>query len=415
MKIIIAGMTGMKSRGGDALVTTICQQLRQRFPHAEIHLFTLTPAFDATRLSKEGVIVDHNVLHFMPGRLKARIKLSLSLVSNKIFPPISKARKLLRSANLVICTGGDIFSSDYGSFEPFLVPLREALHGGATVVQLALSIGPFKTTKEINLWRDVAIQCGLITTRELRSYEYITKNLNIPSDRVYHTADTAFLLEVPPKEVIKAMAQFYGLRNDRPTLALAPSHGVSMYSKSDYLQYLKVWSSIIDHASKKMGLQVLLIPHVQRDEVVEDDCILCTELVRRCDFDPSVHMASGDLTASELKGLISTCDLVVAERMHAAIAGLSSGRPTALIGYSVKAFGVAADFVGDEHVGGEHVIPVKDFLRDGYAIQWLEERWAARERTGETIRKHLPDVCARAMKNFDLIENLVKRFNLAKK
>jgi len=414
MKIIIAGMTGMKSRGGDALVTTICQQLRQRFPKAEIHLFTLTPDFDSIRLSKDGIIVDRNVLHLLPGSRIAIIKFGLSFVSNKIFPEVSVARNLLRSADLVICTGGDIFSSDYGSFEPFLVPLREALLGGASVVQLALSIGPFKTTKEANLWRDVALRCRLITTRELRSYEYITNKLNIPLDRVYHTADTAFLLEAPPKEFIKAMAQFYGLRNDQPTLALAPSHGVSMYSKSDYPQYFKVWKSVIDHASKKMGLQVLLIPHVQRDEVVEDDCILCTELVRRCGFDPSVRMASGDLTASELKGLISTCDLVVAERMHAAIAGLSSGKPTALIGYSVKAFGVAADFFGDEHLEGEHVIPVKDFLRDGYAIQWLEERWADHERTGEIIRKRLPEVRARAMKNFDLIENLMMQSNLGK-
>jgi colanic acid/amylovoran biosynthesis protein len=408
MRIVITGVTGLKSRGTDALVTTICQQLRLRFPDADLHVLTPTPDFDSTRLAKMGVITDQNRLHALRS-LTGRVRLALSCVNRRLSVGIQVTKELLRSADLVVCTGGDIFSSDYGSFDPFLVPLREALSGGAKVVQHAMSIGPFKTEVEVNQWRAVASQSSLITTREQRTYDYLTQKLGLPSSQVYRTADPAFLLAPPSNAVVKDMAIFYGLKQGAPTIAFAPSHGVSMYSKTDYANYMRVWEGLVRHAVEKMGVQALLIPHVQRDEVIEDDCILCTEIVRRCGFNPAIRMASGDLTGSELKGLISTCDLVVAERMHAAIAGLSSGRPTALVGYSIKAFGVAGDLFGEEQSDGTHVIPVKDFLRDdGTAKKWMESRWADRERTGELIRKNLPEVRARAHKSFDLIADLFK-------
>lgn len=409
MRIIITGVTGMKSRGGDALATTICQQLRARFPRDEIHMFTPTPEFDAIRLEKDGVIVDRNTLHEVPGRWGGRVNFAISTVFPNLtagVAGITQAKKLLRSADLIVCTGGDIFSSDYGSFEHFLLPLKEALAGGAKIVFLAMSIGPFKTPAEGAKWMEVGARSSLVTTRELRSYDYVIKELKMDPARVHHTADPAFLLEMPPAPVIESMARYCGLQPGRPTVALAPSHGVSKYSKSGYERYVQAWEDLVRHVSGKMGLQVLLIPHVQRDEVTEDDCILCTALVRRCGFNPSIRMASGDLNASELKGLISTCDLVVAERMHAAIAGLSSGRPTALIGYSVKAFGVAADFVGDRQADGTQVIPVKDFMQGGKAIDWVEARWAEREQTGVLVRERLPEVQQRAMKNFDLVKGL---------
>ncbi len=410
MKIVITGVTGMKSRGGDALATTICQQLQARFPEAEIHMFTPTPEFDATRLVKMGVIVDKNSLHhYHTQSLLSKGRMVAASFLGRNAKGIQESKDLLRSADLVVCTGGDIFSSDYGSFDHFLVPLREAIAGGAKVVQHAMSVGPFKTDAEVRQWMAVATRCLLITTRERRTYDYLTQTLKLPATQVQHAADPAFLLVPPRAEVVKDMASFYGLKPGLSTIAFAPSHGVSMYSKTDYANYMRVWEGLVRHAAEKMGLQVLLIPHVQRDEVIEDDCIPCTELVRRCGFNPAIRMASGDLTGSELKGLISTCDLVVAERMHAAIAGLSSGRPTALVGYSIKAFGVAGDLFGAEQSDGKHVIPVKDFLRDdGTAKKWMESRWADRERTGELIRKNLPEVCARAHKSFDLIADLFK-------
>jgi hypothetical protein len=63
LKIFVTGVTGMKSRGGDALATTICRELRPRFPNSDIHMFTPTPEFDATRLERMGVIVDRNTVH----------------------------------------------------------------------------------------------------------------------------------------------------------------------------------------------------------------------------------------------------------------------------------------------------------------------------------------------------------------
>ena len=85
-------------------------------------------------------------------------------------------------------------------------------------------------------------------------------------------------------------------------------------------------------------MNVLLIPHVQ--EIYGDDRSLATSLHRSIAF-PSVAVASEDLSAAEYKRLISGCHMLVAERMHAAIAGLSSSVPTALVAYSLKARALA--------------------------------------------------------------------------
>ena len=89
-----------------------------------------------------------------------------------------------------------------------------------------------------------------------------------------------------------------------------------------------------------------------------------------------------DYNCMELKGFISKCRLFIGARTHATIAAYSTCVPTLVIGYSVKAKGIAKDIFGTYK---NYVLPVqslknKDDLINGF--DWLKNN-------EDSIRQHL--------------------------
>jgi len=189
-------------------------------------------------------------------------------------------------------------------------------------------------------------------------------------------------------------------------IAVAASRGISRFTACDSRKHQAQWGSLISRILEELDAQVLLIPHVQDTFMPNDDRLLATEIMRSLGFHPRLHLAGADHTAAEFKGLISMCDLVVAERMHAAIAGLSSAVCTLAIGYSIKAGGIMSRLLG-ERSAAEVVIPFADFLDPGLAWGRLCAAWRERESISATLREALVEVRAEAALNFDLIAQLI--------
>ena len=68
-----------------------------------------------------------------------------------------------------------------------------------------------------------------------------------------------------------------------------------------------------------------------------------------------------DHNAMELKGYIARCRFMVVARTHASIAAYSTQVPTLVVGYSVKARGIAKDIFGTEE---NYVIPVQSLTKE---------------------------------------------------
>ena len=80
-----------------------------------------------------------------------------------------------------------------------------------------------------------------------------------------------------------------------------------------------------------------------------------------------------DHNAEELKGFIARCKYLVAARTHASIAAYSSKIPTLVVGYSIKAKGIAKDLFGTDEgyvVAVQSLKKVND-LKDRFV--WLME------------------------------------------
>ncbi|MEW6252161.1 MAG: polysaccharide pyruvyl transferase family protein, partial [Planctomycetota bacterium] len=117
-------------------------------------------------------------------------------------------------------------------------------------------------------------------------------------------------------------------------------------------EYREVIVGFLRRLLAQTDARVVLVPHVlsppghyESDPAANEQVLAAL----RADADPAVTRAVADRVAaapplydqpSEMKWLIARCDWFCGTRMHACIAGLSSGVPTAAIAYSLKTQGV---------------------------------------------------------------------------
>lgn len=406
MKTIITGVTSFRNHGVEALVTTILEQLRQRLPSPEFLVLDRVPEYDASRVSSPDVrfALDLTFKPSISSRARAML-LKLSDQVKALAPDYQAVLAEFESADLVVATGGDVFASEYGhrSLQSHLAPLKVALGVGKPIFFAAQSIGPFKTEVDRNAFLEVARSADGISVREGKSFEYLTKELDLPSSLVTLTADPAFLLTKPAPERLAKLRAYHGFSNDRPVVALTPSQAICNWMNSDYARHFDVWCAVVELILNELGAGIILVPHVQELSPKNDDRVLATELVRHFNFDPRIQLAGGDYTANEFKGIISQCDMVVSERMHSCIAGLSSAICTVAVGYSVKAEGILCDLFDPAQVKGGLLLPIKDFLDRDTACEKVRNAWKMRSAVSTRLRKSLPEVQRRAALTFDLI------------
>ncbi len=165
---------------------------------------------------------------------------------------------------------------------------------------------------------------------------------------------------------------------------------------------MRNYEKLLEYIIKETDMSVALIPHVVWSH--NDDRQPLKYLYDKYVDSGRVVMVE-DCGAEVLKGYIARCRFMVAARTHASIAAYSTGVPTLVVGYSVKAKGIAKDLFGSyEH----YVCPVQSLSGDEElttAFKW--------HMTNEnSIRSHyhefMPEYVAKAMEMRSVIECIVK-------
>lgn len=406
MKITITGITGCRNRGVEAMLSVTICQLLNKIPECKIEVITETPDYDQALNSSEKVT--YRSLVGLIG-IKNRVLEKIS----PFYLPLSPDYPTFQKPDLVIASGGDIFSSDYGVgfLKQQLNPLKLALKAKTPVYFLAQSIGPFKTKEEELIWLEVANHSSLITVREELSYKYLTEKLGLAKDLVKHTADPAFILEPSPKEHLNRLLKYYGFDSSVSVVAITPSQGITTYTNNtangNYEHHLDCWQRTVEMIINDFKAKILIVPHVHDGRYQNDDPIVSTKLLQRLNFDPRVRMVGENLSASEYKALIGSCEMVISERMHSCIAGLSSGVCTIPIGYSIKARGIMGDIFGSEHE--DLVIPFSDFIHENsdLANGIICQAWQNRQVISDKISKVLPRIQKKAEENYNLVAEII--------
>ena len=141
------------------------------------------------------------------------------------------------------------------------------------------------------------------------------------------------------------------------------------YEKSNG-KTLENYEYLIKYILEKTDYNVALIPHVVWDS--NDDRKVLMNLYSRINKKDRVVIVD-DHNCMQQKYIISQCSFFIGARTHSTIAAYSTCVPTIVVGYSVKAKGIALDLFGTYN---NYVIPVqnlsqKDDLLNSFL--WLEK------------------------------------------
>lgn len=240
-----------------------------------------------------------------------------------------------------------------------------------------------------NVKNDLAAY-DLITARESLSYEALKKVNN----NTYLFPDPAFQLDYVLKELPDGF-------DENNTVGINVSPLIVQCESNDGIT-MKNYISLMKYIIDETDMRIALIPHVVKDK--NDDMEVLEVLYNLFKDTNRVILLNND-NCMVLKGYIKRCRFIVTARTHASIAAYSTCVPTLVVGYSVKAKGIAKDIFGTH---SNYVIPVQNLSEESSltnSFKWLI--------TNENkIRKHLvefmPDYCAKALKAKEKIDDLSK-------
>lgn len=219
-----------------------------------------------------------------------------------------------------------------------------------------------------NIAKDIAMY-DVIFTRETLSYDVLKK----VNKNTFLYPDPAFQLDkidLPlPEHFIENNT--VGINVSPLIMSCESSDGIT---RENYIQ-------LIDYILNHTDMNIALIPHVVWEN--NDDRKPLKELYDMFKDTNRVCLID-DHNCMELKGYISRCRFIVGARTHATIAAYSTCVPTLVVGYSVKAKGIAKDIFGtyDNYVLPVQSLKEKDDLVKSF--KWLVEN-------ENDIKSHLND------------------------
>lgn len=295
-----------------------------------------------------------NVPKYTPEFINAYLRLKLKR-DYKLMDWIRELRGVnAHKGDVALSIGGDTYC--YGFTERLGQTHAMWKCKGVKTVYWGCSIEPeLLENKEIAA--DIA-RYDLITARETISFEALKK----VNPNTILVSDSAFLLNTKDVELPECFGScdIVGINSSPLIEENETQRGIAR----------KNYECLIETILRETTMKIMLIPHVVWKAV--DDRMVLDDLYKKYSDSERVYLVK-DCTCEELKGYISKCRFFVGARTHATIAAYSRSVPTLVVGYSVKAKGIARDLFGTEE---NYVLPVQKLKNEDdltKAFYWLQK------------------------------------------
>jgi colanic acid/amylovoran biosynthesis protein len=306
--------------------------------------------------------------------------------------------RLRRCAAVLDISGGDSFTDLYGTarLQSVSAPKLAALRAKRPLVLLPQTYGPFTSADSADVARRIVRASAMAWSRDADSHAVLLDLLGGDATVAREGVDVAFALpaRAPDVSLPRGVRRALDARDDggAPVVGVNIS-GLLWADTSAFGFQLDYRTSVVRLVRRLLDedCEVVLVPHV-RDVAHgrESDAVAAQAVLAAGSAKSRVHVLPDTLDASELKEVISRFDWFCGSRMHATIAGLSTGVPTAALSYSAKTRGVFASC----GVGGE-VIDARSTSTDD-AVERLLDAFARRRTVGERLVRTVPPVVDRA-------------------
>lgn len=407
-QIILYMHAGSGNHGCEAIVNSLCHMMKEdavlvSYRGNEDGQYTLK---DLCEIKQERSFEEHKLAHIAYYAYRMLTKDAASFLRYRYEDIFEKPM-----SPLAISIGGDNYCYDSMLSDLRLANLAFTQKGTKTVL-LGCSIEPelLKSGQGTNRILEDLSHYHLIIARESLTYNALcaafekrqeegnhnnsnnTTRDTLAIPRIVQIPDPAFTLGYVRKKVPDGFwkGNTVGV-NVSPLIQKSESvPGITMKCYEELIEW------IIEHTD----MQIALIPHVVWKN--NDDRKPLSELYEKYKSTERL-LQIPDGSCEELKGYISQCRFFVGARTHATIAAYSTCVPTLVVGYSVKAAGIAQDLFGSTD---HYVLPVQS-LKDPQDLvqgfQWLMEQ---EDSIREHLQRKIPDYQRQALQTGEEINHL---------
>lgn len=382
MKIVLYGNGGSGNHGCEAIVRGTFELLREPFLIASESV-SEDKKYGLEEFGQIYEAKTKNVNKIQLAKAYAKLKLTGNYTDMDGIHYLEFIKQFKGKADFALSLGGDNYCYSNQSFYAFLN--RAYRKKGFKTVLWGCSIEP-DIIKNEEILRDLN-SYSLIVTRESITYNAV----KAVCDNVILNPDPAFFM---PTQKCELDERF----NDGNVVGINISPMIISNEKNTGVTY-ENYKNLVNYILKNTDMSVALIPHVVWSH--NNDKIVLQRLYEDFDKNPRLILI-GDYKAPELKYIISKCRLFIGARTHATIAAYSSKVPTLVVGYSVKAQGIALDLFGTYE---NYVIPVQSLKKKGQlteAFIWL----AMNEKK---IRMHLEQFIPQYIKAGREVKNALEK------
>lgn len=392
-KIVLYGHGSSHNHGCEAIVRSTVQIIRQYVENAKIILYSNNPDNDYKWGLNE--VVDE--IRKMPNpslisRIKRKIKTIFKIKNNDINNSIAKKfTNEQKDIDLAISIGGDNYCYSK-EFNTLFYKINELLNKrdiktifwGCSIEEKYIDDNMLKDLKKYKL----------ITVREKLTEENLRKNGII--NNVKLIPDTAFLLESKPND--------YSNKLDvkKQTIGINISPMILEYENQKDIT-LENYNKLMEYILKNTNYSIALISHVV--DAKGGDYTTNSILYEKFSEYKDRILLVPEMKAENIKNVISKCSIFVGARTHATIAAYSTCVPTLVVGYSIKANGIANDLFGTYE---NYIIPVQSLKEKEdltKSFQWIEER---KEQIKDNLQKIIPDYVEKIMNSGQYIKEIMK-------
>lgn len=295
---------------------------------------------------------------------RAKASLNIRLFHNDRYAEYINMKHQIEKDSIAVSIGGDNYC--YAGFEEYCFKNRMFNKYGTKTALWGCSIEPNMVN---DLMKEDLARYSFISARESITFDAI-KEYN---SNAYLFPDPAFTLEKDDCELPKIF------KNKIVGINLSP---VVITSATEDSIVLKNYINMVKYIIDNTDYSVALIPHVVWS--TNDDRKAMQPLLDEFADTNRVVMID-DRNCMQLKYAISKCELFIGARTHSTIAAYSTLVPTLVIGYSVKAKGIAKDLFGTYE---NYVLPVQSLKNEDdmiNAFKWLDSN-------KENIKNHLAEI-----------------------
>lgn len=331
---------------------------------------------------------------------------------------LNQAVSLIDSCDAVLdVSGGDSFSDIYGTvrFNNICRPKAVAINRRKPLVLLPQTYGPFTDHKKKAAAAAVTRGASMAWARDQNSYRILKELLGEAFNPAKHLCgvDMAFGLPARSAEDLLNTHLLDWLNNKTPGVPLVgfnvsgliyndPEAALSKYGfKADYRSIV---SGFIGKLLADTNARLIFIPHVMDSPGhFESDLAACLDAVATISksYHDRIVIAPCIPDPTRVKWLISRMDWFCGTRMHATIAALSSGVPTAAVSYSDKTRGVF------ETCGLENTVIDPRYSSTAEVVTHLIREYENRDLASETLAEGLSTVSVFHKRQFEAIANKI--------